>query len=202
MNNRTAITLPIILSLLFSSCNVYNDQELIEEGKLLIDKYSEKLKDLYSFTEKNISADTCVYYRVNTSRTTDRFDLDSTYFKNIPNYSITNSFPIKTDESLSSEIRKRLPLDDINNFYFIKDIFIAFNLSKYRNNNRNYIRLVYIFDEERFKRIFSEYNFFKYDNRNTVDINKKWICLYEGRWAITSKPLWLSEMNTSYICQE
>ncbi|MFW5879519.1 MAG: hypothetical protein ACOCUV_01710 [bacterium] len=183
MSKFYKILLVIFLAINISSCNIYNDEEIIEYGEEAIKLHSNELLNIFYLVNELIT-DTFTMHSITISNSTNHFvfftfDYDEKYHD--------KKFlrkTIKLEPDLKNIIRNSFPKKKTTSLVILKDIFVSFELYRCRNRQYEYAKLLYIKNKEAFVKLFSEYRL--YTSLTEIKNKTDWVYFYDDRWAITT----------------
>ncbi len=175
--------LSLLVALFFLSCHMYNSKEIIKRGEQVLSQNKEKLKKIIKISNE-IAKDSCVMYKIMTSKTTDIFHF-SEYKFNKHTEKIEKGPFLDISNKNKELIWKTLPYEYFSDFTFVKGIYVSFLFDHVRDKKSKYAKLIYFYDKETFKQLFSNYYTF-YEKQTNIVENKKWLYFYDNHWAITT----------------
>lgn len=180
--NKTVIIL--FFTVFVSSCNMYETEELIENGKKTLEENSKKLEKLINLSNE-MAENTCNMYQIMTSRSTDFFSFSEFYYRS-KEHKVKEGDYIDVSNHDKKKIWEYRPKKIITQFYFVKDLYVFFELDPYRSYSKKRAKLIYCYKKDYFKKLFSNYSFYEKDQRNEIVDSLDWVYFYDDHWAITT----------------
>lgn len=174
----------LFLAVFVFSCNMYETKELIENGKKTIEDNNKKLEKLINLSNE-MAENTCKMYKIMTSRSRDFFKFSEFYYS-LQEHRVKEGDYIDISNYNKKKVWEYRPKKIITRFYFVKDLYVFFELDPYRNYNDKRAKLIYCYKKKLFKNLFSNYSFYEKDQINEIVDSLDWVYFYDDHWAITT----------------
>ena len=181
MNNKVIL---VFFSVFVTSCNMYETDELIDNGRKALKDNSEKLEKLINHSNE-LAEKPCKMYKIKTSLGTDYFKF-SEFFYSAKEHKVKEGDYVDVSNYDKEKIWDYRPKKIITQFYFVKDLYAFFELDPYRSYSKKRAKLIYCYKKDHFKKLFSNYTFYEKDQRNEIVDSLDWVYFYDDHWAITT----------------
>lgn len=172
------------LFIVFASCNMYHPIDIVNKGKQIIDANKDALDSLIVLSNK-IAPDSCGMYQISTSSTTDYFNPVIFYYDKVTK-DVKNGGSFHISNENMELINKLLPKNDISDFMFVSDLYVTFSHEHYRDYNNQYAEIIYCYNKNKFKKLFSQYSFYEKGQEKNILDKSNWVYFYDSNWAITT----------------
>ena len=168
---------------LITSCNMYHPKEMIKIGDEMISKDKLKVDTLIKISNR-IALNYCTV-SLGTYGTNEIYQ----YIDSI--HEVDNGSVFKISDKDEQSIRRFNPRKDIEDIIAVKDLYIALVFQKERDYNHKYGKIIYCFDENKFKKCFPNYHYYYGNQVNNIIDSSKWVYFYDKNWGISTSSVFL-----------
>ncbi|PLX01109.1 MAG: hypothetical protein C0594_14400 [Marinilabiliales bacterium] len=184
MTNKYIRLIFIFISVVTTSCNIYETNEILEKGNHILTKYKESFNNTKKELE-TVSLEDCLIYKLNTSRATDRFVFSKRTF-NEDSQSFVLDEEIRLSKSKKAAIDSKIAKDIFQDIVIVKKKYMSFRLSEIRDIKKKRAKLIYCYDKESFVQLFDGSKFYSSNESNKILENENWFYFYDDNWVITT----------------
>ena len=186
-----------IFSFIFlTSCSIYTPNEILEKGEQILEKHKKELIKLDSVFN-SFSLGDCKMYFIRTSNRNNQIVCSEFYFKDRIK-KIKKRESVHINDQNKYGILKYRPKKTTTYFYFVKNLYSAFEINHCRTENKKSVKLIYCHNKWHFRSLFPDYYYFDdRDKKNIVD-TVKWVYFYDEHWGITNSSVFFK--NTRKEC--